>query len=79
MKIRSIEKRYYFDFSNKNVMNSLPINSTYNTSNQIYFLGKDKNPNQIVVLATECVPYSVAGGIRFCNKGYDKSIQRALS
>lgn len=44
-------------------MNSLPINSTYNTSNQIYFLGKDKNPNQIVVLATECVPYSVAGGL----------------
>ena len=43
---------------------------------QITFCGKDKNPNQIAVLAAECVPYCVAGGLgdvtRDMTKAYKK-------
>ena len=57
----------YFHYSNLNtpkIAKSKNINSASSKHIlQITFCGNDKNPNQIAVIAAECVPYCVAGGL----------------
>lgn len=44
-----------------------------NPITQITFMGQDKNPNQIAVIATECVPYSASGGLAAVTRDMTKA------
>ena len=62
MKVASVSL-FRVNNQNKNELPSRKTKEVYPLANKITFNGNDKNSNQIAVLATECVPYSVSGGL----------------